>query len=97
MYAFSSTPSSDLAPSAEASNFPHPEWSRITSMTIRTRKRRTLWNWLLVLPALGLAFPGIYSHAEPTLFGFPFFYWYQFAWVLGAAAISALVFFKTRD
>ena len=66
-------------------------------MTVRTRKYRAAWNSLLALPALGLAFPGIYSHAEPSLFGFPFFYWYQFAWVLGAAVISALVYFKTRD
>jgi hypothetical protein len=66
-------------------------------MTVRTRKPRALWNWLLILPALGLAFPGLYAHAEPALLGFPFFYWYQFAWVLGSAVITSVVYFKTKD
>jgi hypothetical protein len=55
------------------------------------------WNWLLVLPALGLLFPALYARATPTLFGFPFFYWYQFAWVLLTAAITALVYFLAKE
>jgi len=60
-------------------------------------KKRRAWNWLLVLPALGLLFPGIYARATPTLFGFPFFYWYQFAWVFVTAAITGLVFVLVKD
>src|SRR4051812_50136353 len=33
-----------------------------------------------------------YDQAEPRLFGFPFFYWYQLAWVFLAAALCALIF-----
>jgi hypothetical protein len=53
------------------------------------------WLWLLLLPALGLAFPGVYSRVTPEIFGFPFFYWYQFAWVPITALITAIVYRKT--
>ncbi|MFL6028187.1 MAG: DUF3311 domain-containing protein [Friedmanniella sp.] len=33
-----------------------------------------------------------YDRAEPRLFGFPFFYWYQLAWVFLAAGLCALSF-----
>ena len=36
----------------------------------------------LLLPYAGLCFPQLYARATPALFGFPFFYWYQFAWVV---------------
>ena len=42
------------------------------------KKRNAHWNWLLILRACGLLFPAIYARETPTLFGFPFFYWYQF-------------------
>lgn len=35
---------------------------------------------------------GTYSRIEPRLFGFPFFYWYQLAWVFLAAACCATSF-----
>ncbi len=71
--------------------------STIQTMPARTTRTRAAWNWLLVLPALGLAFPPLYARAEPNLLGFPFFYWYQFAWVIGSAVITAVVYFKTRE
>jgi hypothetical protein len=52
-------------------------------MSAETAKRGNRW-WialLLLLPYAGLCFPQIYNRATPALFGFPFFYWYQFAWV----------------
>ena len=30
----------------------------------------------------------LYDQAEPTLCGFPFFFWFQFAMILGAAALT---------
>jgi hypothetical protein len=39
------------------------------------------WYLLLALPFLGLLYPPLYATEDPELFGFPFFYWYQFAWV----------------
>lgn len=62
-----------------------------------TSTRRRHWYWLLLLPLLGLAVPAVYARPDPSLFGFPFFYWYQFAWVILGALISGLVYWRTRD
>ena len=59
-------------------------------------QNRTAWKLLLLVPFAGLCFPQVYARAEPTFFGFPFFYWYQFAWVLLASAIMGLVYRKLR-
>jgi hypothetical protein len=56
------------------------------------RSKRPLWNLLLLLPYIGLLAPGFYAKHDPTLFGFPFFYWYQFAWVAVAAGLTAIVY-----
>ncbi len=61
------------------------------------KKRNTRWNWLLLLPAFGLLFPAIYARETPTRFGFPFFYWYQFAWVFLTAAIIGLVYLLVKE
>ncbi len=62
-----------------------------------TRRRPTPWLLLLLLPYAGLLFPQLYARLTPTLFGFPFFYWYQFAWVLLASIIMAVVYYRTKD
>jgi hypothetical protein len=54
------------------------------------------WLWLLLIPVVALALPFLYSHVSPELFGFPFFYWYQFAWVPLTALITGIVYWKTR-
>ena len=62
-----------------------------------SKKRSARWNWLLILPAIGLLFPAIYARATPALFGFPFFYWYQFAWIGVSVALTTIVYFGTRE
>jgi len=52
---------------------------------------------LLVLPYLGLCFPQLYMRATPALWGFPFFYWYQFAWVIAASALLGIVYYKLKN
>ena len=59
--------------------------------------RRRVWYLLLLAPFVGLLFPGWYAKSDPELFGFPFFYWYQFAWVIAAAVITLLVYVFTRS
>lgn len=54
------------------------------------------WLWLLLIPWIALSFPGFYSRTNPEIFGFPFFYWYQFAWVPLTALITGAVHWKTR-
>ena len=39
-----------------------------------------LWV-LLLLPFAGLLWLPFYNFRSPEMFGFPFFYWYQLAWV----------------
>jgi hypothetical protein len=60
-------------------------------------KRLSPWNLLLALPALALAFPGVYARDTPELFGVPFFYWYQVAWILLSAIITAAVYYATPE
>ena len=69
---------------------------RVSEQTAPSEKTRTRWKLLLVLPYLGLCFPRMYARATPELFGFPFFYWYQFAWVILAAGLLGLVYKKLR-
>jgi hypothetical protein len=58
---------------------------------------RSPWNLLLVLPALALLFPGVYARATPELFGIPFFYWYQFGWIILTGLITAFVYRVTNS
>jgi hypothetical protein len=52
-----------------------------------------LLMWLLLLvPFIGLLWVPFYNFTEPSLFGFPFFYWYQFAWVPITSLLIWLVY-----
>jgi hypothetical protein len=58
-----------------------------------TRRHRASWVWLLLLiPYVGLLWVPFYDHVEPRLFGFPFFYWYQFLWVPISAVLTWIVY-----
>ena len=46
---------------------------------------------LAVIFVAALAVP-FYNRAEPSLFGFPFFYWYQLAVVLAASVLTWIVY-----
>ena len=61
-----------------------------------TSTRRRHWNWLLLTPLALLIYPGLYARTTPVLFGFPFFYWYQFAVVFITALLTAVVYWATR-
>jgi hypothetical protein len=43
--------------------------------------RRSRLALILLLPYLALLWLPFYSGTQPSLLGFPFFYWYQFLWV----------------
>lgn len=42
---------------------------------------------LLIVPVVGLLLVPTYAKARPTLWGFPFFYWYQLLWMFIEAAM----------
>ena len=63
-----------------------------------TPKRTHPLTWLLLaLPYLGLCFPALYARNTPVLFGFPFFYWYQFAWVILTSVLLYAVYRRTKS
>jgi hypothetical protein len=43
------------------------------------RTDRSGWYWLLLVPLVLVLYPPLYNRTDPTLFGIPFFYWYQLA------------------
>jgi hypothetical protein len=47
--------------------------------------------FLLLLPFIGLLWIPFYNQAEPSWLGFPFFYWYQLAWVPISSLITFIV------
>jgi hypothetical protein len=54
-------------------------------------KRRPLRYLLLALPFAGTLLPWIYNRPAPALFGMPFFYWYQLAWVVITSALLGVL------
>ena len=50
------------------------------------------WYLLLLLPVIAMLWVGSYNSIEPTLWGFPFFYWYQLLWVVLCAVVVGIVF-----
>ena len=63
-------------------------------------KKRGGWSWwyLLFLVQFVVAlYPPFFNKVEPTLMGIPFFYWFQLAWVLGSAILTAIVYFAAKD
>jgi hypothetical protein len=65
-------------------------------MNGRTPTGSRAWYLLLLLPIIGLLYVPLYARATPELFGFPFFYWYQFAWVPASVVITWLVYSRTQ-
>ena len=54
------------------------------------------WYLLLAIPFVGLLIPQFYAYENPRLFGWPFFYWYQFAWLFITAGLVTTVYRATR-
>jgi hypothetical protein len=54
------------------------------------------WRWLLVLPFIALMWVPSYNSVEPTLGGFPFFYWYQFLWLLITSGLIIFLYHRAE-
>ncbi|GAA4346073.1 DUF3311 domain-containing protein [Angustibacter luteus] len=57
---------------------------------------------LLALPVVALLWVASYAKETPRLWGFPFFYWYQFLWVFLAAICTSVAYrivhtFQSRE
>ena len=54
------------------------------------RSDRSPWNWLLLIPIVVPLIVPLYNATDPTLFGWPRFYWLQLVFVaLGVATTVA--------
>jgi hypothetical protein len=51
---------------------------------------------LLLLPFIGLLWPAWYARQAPAIWNVPFFYWYQFAWLIVTAILTQIVFVLAR-
>lgn len=51
---------------------------------------------LLALPFAAFLYPPLYDRLEPSVLGFPFFYWYQLLWVALTGLLVAAVFLTGR-
>ncbi len=60
------------------------------------RSDRSPWNWLLLVPIVVPLLIPLYNREEPTLFGWPFFYWVQLLFVALGVATTVVVYRATR-
>jgi len=51
---------------------------------------------LLAAPFVALLWVSSYAKETPRFLGFPFFYWYQFLWVLISAALTLVAYVIVR-
>ncbi|HET8614581.1 MAG TPA: DUF3311 domain-containing protein [Actinomycetales bacterium] len=47
---------------------------------------------LVLIPIVALMWVSSYAKREPELWGFPFFYWYQFCWVFATAILTSIAY-----
>jgi hypothetical protein len=64
--------------------------------TPETRTDRSWWNWLLVVPIVLPLLTPLFNRDEPRLFGFPTFYWLQFAFILVGVTATSVVYQMTK-
>ena len=60
------------------------------------RSDRSPWNWLLVVPIVVPLLVPLYNKVDPTLFGWPLFYWLQLAFVALGVVTTSIVYRMTR-
>jgi hypothetical protein len=60
------------------------------------RSDRSPWNWLLVVPIVVPLLVPLYNHVDPTLFGWPRFYWLQLLFVALGVLTTSIVYRMTR-
>jgi len=49
-----------------------------------------------LIPFIALLWPPLYAKDRPELWGWPFFYWYQFLWLILIAILTQIVHVATR-
>ncbi len=81
----------DQQPDDPAADLDRPH--EVTAASRRPARSR-LWYLLLAPSYVGLLWVPFYASATPELAGFPFFYWYQFAWIPVTSLLTWIVYRK---
>lgn len=55
------------------------------------------WLLLLLVPFIAMLWVPSYAGGSPELAGVPFFYWYQFLWVVITVIITVVVYCFARE
>jgi hypothetical protein len=58
----------------------------------RSGTAKTLWVLFLLAPFVGALWVPFYNRVDPVLFGIPFFYWFQFVWIIVTAIVTAVAY-----
>ncbi|MCW5250492.1 MULTISPECIES: DUF3311 domain-containing protein [unclassified Streptomyces] len=53
---------------------------------------RVVIGLCLLAPFVAMLWVGSYARTDPALWGIPFFYWYQMAWVLASTALTMVAY-----
>jgi membrane protein implicated in regulation of membrane protease activity len=64
-----------------------------------TRRSTGLWVLIVIILIPPVVLPlwvPLYNKTDPTLWGFPFFFWFQFALILFSAALTVTAFALSR-
>ncbi|CAN5852710.1 hypothetical protein BH18ACT7_BH18ACT7_05680 [soil metagenome] len=62
----------------------------------RQTRDRSPWYWLLVIPVVVPLLVPVFNRTDPTLFGWPFFYWAQIAFIGVGVLTTTVVYQKTK-
>jgi hypothetical protein len=73
-----------------------PPGDAATEQVAPQRSDRSPWNWLLLIPIVVPLLVPLYNQTDPTIFGWPRFYWLQLVFVALGVATTALVYRMTR-
>jgi hypothetical protein len=65
-------------------------------MTSPPRRSVDRWQWLLIVPTVVPLLVFLYNDRDPSLFGFPRFYWLQLAFILLGVGTTTLVYQLTK-
>jgi hypothetical protein len=57
---------------------------------------KSWWYILLIIPYIATLWVPFYASKDPVLFGIPYFYWYQFLWVVISAVLTGIVYVATK-
>ncbi|HET9147233.1 MAG TPA: DUF3311 domain-containing protein [Acetobacteraceae bacterium] len=63
-----------------------------TNAPLVPRQRASWLRILLIIPFIATLWVPFFNHPTPTLFGFPFFYWYQLLWVPLSSVLIFIVY-----